>query len=109
MEFWSAPSGASSRPQPSGLVDPAAALLRPVPALDAVAPGQQLPRLARAFEARRVEQVEAAVIAHRRLAPLTIGNQHVAGEVGGVGAGREQDRLARVVASAGQAVRKEAR
>src|SRR5688572_6519087 len=80
-----APSRANRRRQGSGFFDPAAALVvRPEAAVDPVPSGQQFPRQPGAFERVIVEQIESAVVAQSRLAPLAVGDQHVAGEVGRV-------------------------
>src|SRR3954467_6260863 len=60
--FGAPPSGARPRRQGSALLDPLAALLRPVAALDPLPPCKQLPRQPRAFERAVVEQVEAPVV-----------------------------------------------
>src|SRR5687768_2806079 len=66
------------RPRRSRLAHPAAVLLGPEVALDPVPARQQLPRQPRAFERFIVEQIESAVVAERRLAPLAeIGRAHV--------------------------------
>ena len=59
-------------------------------ALDALAARQAASTPAARPPACLVEQVEGAVKAQRRLAPLAVGDQHVAGEVGRVGAGRSR-------------------
>src|SRR5437763_7263427 len=99
----SAPESSASR-----LVDPLAVLLRPIAALDPFPARQKLPGQAGAFERGGIEQIEAAIVAQCGFAPLAVGDQHIAREIGRVRAGREQDRLARVVGAAGEAMGKEA-
>ena len=104
------PSRAAPARQGSGLLHPFPAV-RPAPnsgARPLPCPPAASTRAAR-LRASLVEQVEAAVVGQRRVAPLAVGDQHVAREVGRIGAGRKQDRLARVVGAAGEAVRQEAR
>ncbi len=77
-------------------------------ALDAVAPGKQLPRQPRALDAVAIEQEKGALIVQRRVAPFAVGDQDVAGKVGRIASRREQDRLRGIVIAAGKAVGKEA-
>src|SRR5438046_8436859 len=108
LELAAAPSRGEALGQGSGFVDPLSALLSPVTPLHRFASGEQLPREPSGLEAGRVEQVEAAVVSQRRVAPLAVSDQQVAGVVGSVGPGRQQHRLARVVGASGNAVRQEA-
>src|SRR5688500_14232810 len=78
-------------------------------ALDPLTSGKQLPRQPRRLQRRRVEQEKGAVEAQRRLPPFAVGDQQVAGEVGSVDLGRQQDRLSAVVGPAGKPMWKEAR
>src|SRR3954464_13351135 len=55
-EVAGGPSGRAPERQGSGLVDPFAALLRPITPLHFLAPGQQLPREPRAVERIAIEQ-----------------------------------------------------
>src|SRR5437764_14180396 len=95
------PSRACLERQGSALVDPFAAFLRPIAALDSFPAREKLPGEASAFEHGRIEQIETAVVAQRSFAPLPVGDQHVAGEIGRVWTGRKEDRLARVFGAAG--------
>src|SRR4051794_13786124 len=102
------PSGARDGRQGSRLVDPFAVLSSPVAAFDPFPAGKQLPGEPGAFERTGVKQIETAVVRQSSVAPDPVGDQHVPREVGRIGAGREQDRLARIVETAGEAVREEA-
>src|SRR4029078_6659396 len=63
-----------SRGENSRLLDPPAALARPIAAVDPVPAREQLPSEARALERGAVEQVEATIVGQRRLAPTAVGD-----------------------------------
>src|ERR1043165_4244899 len=109
LEFGCAPSLAAAPRQPSGLLHPLAALLGPIAAFDALPARQQLPGQSSAFQSRCVKQIEGPVVGEGRIAPLSVSDQHVAREIGGIRACRKKYRLARIVGAAGDSVRQEAR
>src|SRR5438270_6547991 len=108
MGVGGAASGGERPGQGSHLIDPLAVFAGPIAALDAFPPGEQLPGEPGIFEVAPVEKVEATVIRQSRITPGTVGNEHVTREVWRIWAGRKQNRLARVVGSAGKPMRNEA-
>src|SRR3954453_22235989 len=102
------PSCTPPQGQASGLLDPLAVLTGPITAIDSVATGKRLPRLAGAVEGRRVEEEEAAVVRKRRVSPDTVGDQRIASEVRSIRRGGKQYGLARVIGAPRPAMREEA-
>src|SRR5438046_1321794 len=109
LDLAAAPSRAGVPRQGSGLPRPLPAFLRPITALDPFPASKQFPGEACAIKRGCVEKIEAAVIVERGVAPLPIGNQHVACKIRRIRVRGEQDRLPSIVGSAAKGMRQEAR
>src|SRR3954470_7441420 len=94
MGFGRASRGARRARQGSGALHPFAALvLLPVAGFRLGAPLERAPDGAGGVEMRRVEEIESALEAQSRLAPLAVGERDVGRAVGGLGRLGEENRL----------------